>query len=147
MHDMSRLRDESGFQDARVASGGSPRKFQHLIRDEHAYLIERLGDVKNTRILTMGCATGGVTPFARLGSWTLGIDISSVAVKELSKSISEENLNENAHVALMDCENLALAGNSFDTVLFFGVLHHLDIERTMMESYRVLKPGGESINV
>ncbi|MBI4681882.1 MAG: methyltransferase domain-containing protein [Nitrospirae bacterium] len=138
-----RIESESEFQNARIEKGGSPRKFQHLIRDEYPFLLKVLGDVKDKKILTMGCSTGGVTPFARQGAWNLGVDISSLAIKELLNAIKEENLKDYAQVGIMDCENLALTDNYFDVVLFLGVLHHLDIEKAMMESYRVLKFGGK----
>lgn len=138
-----RIESESEFQDIRVAKGGSPRKFQHLIREEYPYLLEEIGDVRNKKILTMGCSTGGVTPFAREGGWVVGVDISPIAIKQLSAAINAEDLSCNAHVAIMDCESLALTSESFDIVLFFGVLHHLDTQKAMAETYRILKPGGK----
>lgn len=137
-----RIESESKFQNARIKKGGSPRKFQHLIREEYPYLLKVLGNVKNKKILTMGCSTGGVTPFARQGAWTLGVDISALAIKALINAIKEEKLENLAYVAIMDCENLAIKDNCFDVVIFLGVLHHLEIEKAMAESYRILKPDG-----
>lgn len=65
----TRIRNEAEFQDKRVEKGGSPRKFQHLIREEYPFLLSLIGNIKNKKILTMGCATGGVTPFARGGKY------------------------------------------------------------------------------
>ncbi len=140
--EQSRIKNESEFQDARVEKGGVSRAFHHLIREEHEFLFESMGSVEKKKILIMGCSTGGVTPLARRGGQVLGIDISLMSIQQLSKSIDEEKLSSNASIALMDCENLGLKKESFDMVLFIGVLHHLDIEQAMAESFRVLKSGG-----
>lgn len=78
------------------------------------------------------------------GAWVLGVDISHLAINQLSKSTkNDETLSSNAQVAIMDCENLGLKNECFDIVLFFGVLHHLDVNKALAESYRVLKPNGK----
>lgn len=135
--------EEARFQDGRTDAGGKLRKFQHLISEEHPYLYKRLGDVKDKRILIMGCATGGVTPIARLGGIVTGVDISMNSLKKLYSSIVSENLIGYASVILCDCEELALSSEVFDVVIYFGSLHHLDIEKTLGEAHRVLKPGGK----
>ncbi len=140
---IKRIKHETKVQDARVAKGGSYRKFQHLIREEYPFLLNIMGSVKNMRILTMGFSTGGVTPFARKRAWTLGIDISYLAIRQLSKAIDEEGLSCNATVTIMNCGKLGLKSEFFDIVLFIGVLHHLNSHEVIIESYRVLKPGGK----
>lgn len=139
----TRIKDEAESQDARVAQGGAYRKFQHLIREEYPYFMDKIGNVENKKILTMGCSTGGVTPFARERAWTHGIDISQMAIVELAHIIVDEKLSSHASVSVMNCEALALKNKTFDIVLFFGVLHHLDIDYALSESFRVLKPGGK----
>ena len=140
----SRFQYEANFQDERIEQGGDERKFMHLIREEHPFLIKSIGNVHNKKILTMACATGGVTPFARQGARTIGIDISPKAIFKLSFAIKNEKLSNHASVSLMNCEELGFKENSFDIVLFIGALHHLDVKKTMGETYRVLKPGGKA---
>lgn len=142
----SRIDKEINFQNNRVTSDDEAvRKYQHLISEEHEYLNSLLEDVKDKKILTMGCSTGGVTPFARKGAWVLGIDISNEALKKLNRSIKKEHLEDSGFVLLSDCEHLSVKKKSFDIILFFGVLHHLDIEKTMAQCHEVLKDDGKII--
>ena len=45
----------------------------------------------------------------------------------------------------MDAENLKFNDNSFDLVYGSGILHHLSIEKAIIEIKRVLKKGGKAV--
>lgn len=138
----ARISDEQKFQNKRIEDGGGGRKFQHLIAEEPLFFIKTAGDVKGLKVLVMGCATGGVTPLAKNGAIAYGVDISINALSQLNAAIKQENLAQNAAVCLMDCESMGFKNNTFDLIFFIGVLHHLDIEKNMIECSRVLKPEG-----
>jgi ubiquinone/menaquinone biosynthesis C-methylase UbiE len=95
----------------------------------------------NIRVIDLGCGTGAFTrKFKKkyAGSATFyGLDISvkSVALAaELSPGI---------HYCAGDIEQCCLKDDSFDMVLFSGVLHHFaDYEPCLREGYRILKTGG-----
>ncbi|MBK9249262.1 MAG: class I SAM-dependent methyltransferase [Ignavibacteria bacterium] len=51
-----------------------------------------------------------------------------------------------ANLQLADAENMPFDDNSFDAVYSFGVIHHTpNIQKTIEETYRILKPGGQAI--
>ena len=76
------------------------------------------------------------------GNVTL-IDISEKAI-ELAKKNNKAN-NAKIKYILMDAENLKFNDNSFHLIYGIGILHHLSLERAMVEINRVLKIGGKAI--
>lgn len=94
------------------------------------------------RCLELGCGVGTFSlplleehPGLRL----LGVDISGRCVELARARLSGF---EQAEFRVGDATRLDLPAQSFDLVLGNSVLHHLDLERTLCEIYRVLRPGG-----
>jgi len=75
----------------------------------------------------------------------VGIDISDVSIDNCSKMAQQEGLSSLLSYRVMDAEELEFADNSFDVVIIYGVLHHLDLEKAFGEIKRVLRPGGKAI--
>lgn len=95
-----------------------------------------LGDVKNKKILDIGCASGWVT-------WHLleqGADA-------LATDIFETYINPLIPFAVADKENLQFEDKSYDMVATANVLHHGDLDKTTKEIYRVLKDGGVFVSL
>ena len=100
-------------------------------------------------ILDLGCGFGGRTvAFERItGQYCVGVDIDSresVAGLHFARSIGSINASFAAAVG----ESLPFVNDSFDAVLCYDVLEHVqDPERTLAEVYRVLKPAGLFLTV
>jgi SAM-dependent methyltransferase len=100
-------------------------------------------------ILDLGCGFGGRTvAFQQVtGGYCVGVDIDSresVAGLHFARSMGSTN----ASFATAVGESLPFTNDSFDAVLGYDVLEHVqDLERTLAEVYRVLKPAGLFLTV
>jgi len=81
---------------------------------------------KDARILEIGCGSGWVGQYLKQRGWKdyVGLDLSAPA--DVVGSIK-------------DWRNLGLAAGSFDVILAFEVVEHVDC---FQECYDLLKPGG-----
>ena len=71
-----------------------------------------------------------------------GIDISDVSIRNCRELARAEGVDDRVRFETMDAEALTFPDNSFDLITEYGVLHHLDLDRSMAELARVMKPGG-----
>lgn len=71
-----------------------------------------------------------------------GIDISDVSIRNCRQLAQDAGVSATCHFQTMDAEALEFPDNTFDMIMEYGVLHHLDLEKGMAELARVLKPGG-----
>lgn len=100
-------------------------------------------------ILDLGCGFGGRTlAFQQVtGNAFVGVDIdsrASAAGLQFARSMGSTN----AWFATAVGESLPFTNDSFDAVLCYDVLEHVqDPERTLAEVYRVLKPAGLFLTV
>lgn len=115
----------------------------------HAYALRVLGDVKGTRVLNIGAGGlgGGKNTvwLAKQGADVVGIDITTEGL-----NITEKLARFNGVSVELRCEsaeNINCPDDYFDTILSYGVIHHLDIEVGVRELYRCLKPGGALVVV
>lgn len=85
------------------------------------------------KILDVGCATGNYcVKLKKLGFSCVGIDI--------NKKYVEKSIENNVESYLMDAMNLKFPDNSFDTILLFEVLEHVENPRRIIkEAKRVAK--------
>jgi ubiquinone/menaquinone biosynthesis C-methylase UbiE len=95
-------------------------------------------------VLDYGCGDGGYAFLAaKHGARSvLGVDISDVAILRCLKQRDARGLTRQCAFAVMDCENLGCADNTFDIVCEAGVLHHVELEKAARELARVVKPEG-----
>jgi len=98
---------------------------------------------KNSRVVEIGCGTGGVT--RTLAKWpnvaeALGVDPSEIFIskaKELGEGIP------NLSFDIGDGRSLPLEDQSFDVTIVHTTMCHVpNPESLLHETYRVLKPGG-----
>ena len=112
------------------------REFQFALR--HA---------RRPRLLEVGCGPGHFSlEFARHGYAVTGLDISShsidIANQMLAKNPFRENFGSLSYVNA-DLFSLQIPPNSFETVCFFGTLHHFtDPDLVLAEVARILAPNG-----
>lgn len=100
--------------------------------------------LEGKNVLDLGCFTGGRTVawFKKYGfRHASGIDVEQVFVDAANQYAKLNNVNCDFRLGFG--EDIPYSSNSFDAVLTYDVLEHVvDVERTMQECWRVLKPGG-----
>ncbi|MEO1079703.1 MAG: class I SAM-dependent methyltransferase [Pseudomonadota bacterium] len=106
--------------------------------------IERYS--KDSVVLDYGCAQGETSFILhRHGAKSIsGIDISDVAIERAKIQAENKGVN-NVDFQVMNAEVLDFEDNSFDLVCGFGIIHHLDITKSISEIARVLKPSGRAV--
>jgi SAM-dependent methyltransferase len=96
-------------------------------------------------ILEYGCGLGGQAfDLSDRGAMVTGIDISDVAVAQARRRAAGHAADRLKFVTA-DAENLEFPEGSFDLVCGSGILHHLDLNKSLAEVKRVLKPGGRGV--
>jgi len=102
------------------------------------------------RVLELGCGYGYLTlELARNGLDVVGVDLSPKSI-EIAKKFAEENsFKENFGSLKYLCNNILsidLGENKFDTIIFFGTLHHIaDIDLILSKVHKALKNKGNLI--
>jgi ubiquinone/menaquinone biosynthesis C-methylase UbiE len=95
------------------------------------------------RALELGCGTGVfLERVAASGAAICGLDLSTDLLERAARRVSGH-----AQIRLCrgDAGRLPFPPGSFDVVYGSSVLHHLDLEETMTEVFRVLRPGGRAV--
>ncbi|MBU4480622.1 class I SAM-dependent methyltransferase [Patescibacteria group bacterium] len=106
------------------------------------YLFSNCCDKK---VLEYGCGTGSYAfNLAKHGATVLGIDISEIGIKMAKVKSKKTNL-KNVSFLVMDAESLQIEDNFFDIICGSGILHHLNLNKSLNEIVRVLKPNGKAI--
>lgn len=125
----------------------SNKKWYSITRQSRSFVENFLREhSRDARALDYACGDGAYAfLMAETGAAVTGVDISPVSVANASREAARRGLR--AHFAVMDCESLDFAGDSFDLISVNGVLHHLDLERAYSELARVLKPSGSVLCV
>lgn len=149
------LREEAPFQrysrEAEEAlkddSNWSNFKWYSIEQSSRRYVEEWIRTrCRDKRLLDFCCGNGDDSIFAaKNGASAVGIDISPVSIENGKKKAAEEGLGDRAQFFVMNAEALTFGANSFDLVVVYGVLHHLDFAKAMSEISRVLKPMGAAI--
>lgn len=107
--------------------------------NRRAQLIFEAAQIKKTDlVLELGCGTGLFTDKIQVlsGANVTGIDVS----KELLEVARKKN--NTITFEINNAEELSYNNNSFDVVIGSSVLHHLNITNSLLEIFRVIKPGG-----
>jgi ubiquinone/menaquinone biosynthesis C-methylase UbiE len=140
--DVTNIKDQAAFE-----HHFSNTKFYSITVSSETYtqnwLRERCG---GATALDYCCGNGEFALFmAKCGADAYGIDISPEGIVNAKENASQEGVSDQCHFEVMDAENMTFPDNTFDVIVEWGALHHLDYGRAMSELRRVLKPGGEII--
>ena len=72
-----------------------------------------------------------------------GIDISEVSINKAIENA--KNLNLQIDYSVDNCEKTKFRAETFDLVFGSGILHHLNLKKSVEEVNRVLKNNGEMV--
>jgi ubiquinone/menaquinone biosynthesis C-methylase UbiE len=110
----------------------------------HYHLRELFSSLQGShgRLLEVGCGIGvDSVQLARCGFQVTAVDLTENALEVATKLAATRRVS--IDFQLGNAEGLPFPDESFDAVYSFGVLHHTpDIERSVAEVHRVLRPGG-----
>jgi SAM-dependent methyltransferase len=148
--DQAKIDREREFHNQRFGSGDEERipiaKYYSINRyqDDHFNGLVK-AHCGGADLLDYGCAMGATAlEWTRHGARVTGIDISDEGIriaKEMARSegvdIRFEAMNAEVMTPLKD--------RSFDLVVGRGILHHLDLEKSLSEIGRVLRPDGLAV--
>jgi len=99
----------------------------------------------NKKVLEYGCGTGSYAfELAKHRATVLGIDISEIGI-EMAKIKAKHTNLKNVSFLVMDAESLQIEDNFFDIICGNAILHHLNLNKSLNEIVRVLKPNGRAI--
>lgn len=92
-----------------------------------------------TEVLEIGCGGGYFTQeIVKSKAHVVAIDISPDLLEVALKKVRDSNVL----FKVGNAYDLSFQDNTFDTIVGSSILHHLDIDKALVEFYRVLKPGG-----
>ncbi len=150
-----RLRTERAFHDRQALERAVTfrRQPERLRVDDEAYLshetwirpaVQRLFPLAGCRTLDYGCGHGmAAVVFARLGADVTAFDISAGYLAE-AKARARAN-DVCIDFVQANGERLPFADRTFDRIWGNAVLHHLDLQTSAREIYRVLQPNGVAV--
>jgi len=110
--------------------------------------IDRLAELcqinKESRILVVGCGTGGNSCYLanKYGCTVVGIDIAERMVAHAQERAESQGLTDRVSFQVGDAYDLQFPDASFDAVITVFVSQFLDPHRAYPGFHRVLKPGG-----
>lgn len=107
------------------------------------YMLQYMGNVDGLKILDLGCGEGGYSrELSKRNAIVTSIDCSVKAIQFCIEEAEKENLKIN-HFVRNSNDLFDLNDNEFDIVLCSMMLMDCyDLEGTIKEAYRVLKPNG-----
>ncbi|GAA2098394.1 27-O-demethylrifamycin SV methyltransferase [Streptomyces albiaxialis] len=110
-------------------------------------LADRLGVGPGQRVLDAGCGVGrpALRVASRTGARVLGVTISREQVGQAVELAREAEMGERVRFEYGDVTRLPHEAGSFDAVLAFESIVHMDRPVALREMARVLRPGGRIV--
>ena len=92
------------------------------------------------------CGNGedGIIIADSLGATVVGMDISEVSIENCRRRAQEVGVSDRVTHVVGDAE-AEFEDNTFDVVIEYGALHHLELDKAFSEMARVLRPSGQAI--
>ena len=106
--------------------------------------FEMLPKMENPSILDIGCGSGTPTiELARLSDGKItGIDIDQAALDRFKSKVEKEGLSSRIKILNRSIYNTDFSSDSFNLIWDEGVLHILNIKKSLVECKRILKQNG-----
>lgn len=115
---------------------------------ENRFAISKLGNIKDKKILDLGCGMGDATLyFAFCGAKVYALDISPQMIKLVNKLAKKYGFTKKIYAKVGVAEKLPYETNTFDFVYGNGILHHAVPSLSLREVHRVLKPHCRAVFV
>lgn len=150
MEEIDRLARERDFHNHRFADDSERDsrvgRFYSAIEYGFELYRRRVSEESTGRwLLEYGCGNGQLAfDIAEQARQVVGIDISDVAIEQ-ARSIAALRGLQNVTFVVDNAEAMQLADQYVDVVAGSGIVHHLDIPKSMREVRRVLRNGGTAI--
>ncbi len=141
------IREQEHFdklaQDTGEIWWGSATPAGKLRKQRRARLIlDAISSYDDPLVLELGCGTGALTRYILDMNPTLrliGFDVSPLCIKE---AIERFQQFKRVDFQVANAYQLPFKDNIAEAVIGASVIHHLDVEKSLQECFRVLKPGG-----
>lgn len=113
-----------------------------LTAPEMRYIHQRLGDTTGKTLLDVGCGLGEASVyFALQGATVTATDLSTGMLRATEALAKIHGTTLKTHQA--SAEGMGFPeGAQFDVIYTGNLLHHVDVEATLIELDKYLKPGG-----
>ncbi|KKR30757.1 MAG: Methyltransferase type 11, partial [Candidatus Woesebacteria bacterium GW2011_GWA1_39_8] len=111
-------------------------------------VLEELGEVKNKRVLDIGCEAGFISfkILDRNPKELYSIDIVDEALKEFKEKLKNKNYKTKIVIKKVFLQKMPFKNDFFDTAVCTEVIEHApEIGKGFKEMARVLKKGGKLI--
>jgi len=121
-----------------------------MIKGWHKFMMKKAGDLRSKRCLDIGTGTGEIafllSENAGKDGEVYGVDITPKMLEYAEKKMKDKNLPKPVIFETGDALSLRFENDSFDIVTSGYMLRNVtDIQRTIDEMYRVLRPGGRAV--
>ncbi|MEM1063476.1 MAG: class I SAM-dependent methyltransferase [Planctomycetota bacterium] len=146
--DTERIERERDFHNKRFADENrldQVKYYEAIRRCEERYESRVRESAAGGDVLEYGCAKGERSlQLASTAKSVRGIDISDVAIDQ-GNAAADDAGYDHVRFAVMNAEDMTFEDESFDLVFGSGIIHHLDVKKSVSEVSRVLRPGGIAI--
>ena len=108
-------------------------------------LLNMMNPTKNQKLIDVACGTGDIAKIY-LQSVNKSSEITCIDPNKMMINKGKEKLNKykNLNWIVAPAEKLPIKDNSFDFyTISFGLRNTKDLNKSLSEAYRVLKPGGK----
>lgn len=110
---------------------------------ENQAVLRHFGDLKNKRILDLGCGAGEASVyFALKGADVYSVDISCEMLKKAQQLAQRYQVKVNTYCS--STEKIDFPDNYFDYIYGSSILHHANPLLTIRQAARVLKKDGKA---
>ncbi len=109
--------------------------------------LHELYDPAGKDVLIYGCGEGNeAETLLNRGSVSLrGFDISDAEISRARATAVERGYADRVEFETADAHHTPYADGSFDLIVGFAILHHLDVDVALREIRRILRPGGKAV--